>query len=86
MHSGRIRKDTGKEMSEQAEFVNDIAYEGSLVHILRYREEKDGEITEVQWISDFMKQLYDYYYPKKNGIEKKQKCEYFIFCKKFIGV
>ena len=27
----------------------------------------------MEWISDFMKQLYKYYYLKKNGIEKKQK-------------
>ena len=114
-----------------AEFVNDIDYEGEPVHVLRYLEEKDGKITEFQWlssiriskgnaekmaetgrkrwkienegfnrqknwqgsithtcswndqaqknhylmeqISDFMKQLYEYYYLKKNGIEKKQK-------------
>ena len=27
----------------------------------------------MEQISDFMKQLYEYYYLKKNGIEKKQK-------------
>ena len=111
--------------------MNDIDYEGKAVHVLRYREEKDGEITEFQWlssikitkgnaeriaetgrkrwkienegfnrqknwqgsishtcswndqaqknhylmeqISDFMKQLYEYYYLKKNEIKKKQK-------------
>ena len=115
----------------KAEFVNDIDYEGEAVHVLRYREEEEGKITEFQWlssmritkrnaekmaetgrkrwkienegfnrqknwqgsighmcswndraqknhylmeqISDFMKQLYEYYYLKKNGIEKKQK-------------
>ena len=120
-----------KEKTEKAEFVNEIDYEGKPVHVLRYREEKEGEITEFQWlcsikiskenaekmaeagrkrwkienegfnrqknwqgdithacswndqsqknhylmeqISDFMKQLYEYYYLKKNGIEKKQK-------------
>ena len=120
-----------KGRTEKAEFVNDIDYEGEPVHVLRYREEKGGEITEFQWlssmkitkgnaekmaetgrkrwkienegfnrqknwqgsithtcswneqaqknhylmaqISDFMKQLYEYYYLKKNGIEKKQK-------------
>ncbi len=120
-----------KGKTEKAEFVNEIDYEGKPVHVLRYREEKEGEITEFQWlcsikiskenaekmaktgrkrwkienegfnrqknwqgdithacswndqsqknhylmeqISDFMKQLYEYYYLKKNGIEKKQK-------------
>lgn len=120
-----------KEKTEKAEFVNDIDYEGEAVHVLRYREEEDGKITEFQWlcsikiskenaekmaeagrkrwkienegfnrqknwqgdithacswndqaqknhylmeqISDFMKQLYEYYYLEKNGIEKKQK-------------
>ena len=120
-----------KGRTEKAEFVNDIDYEGEPVHVLSYREEKGGEITEFQWlssmkitkgsaekmaetgrkrwkienegfnrqknwqgsithtcswndqaqknhylmaqISDFMKQLYEYYYLKKNGIEKKQK-------------
>ena len=120
-----------KGRTEKAEFVNDIDYEGKTVHVLRYREEKDGEITEFQWlssmkitkgnaeklaetgrkrwkienegfnrqknwqgsithtcswndqaqknhylmaqISDFMKQLYEYYYLEKNGIKKKQK-------------
>ena len=120
-----------KGKTEKAEFVNEIDDEGKPVHVLRYREEKEGEITEFQWlcsikiskenaekmaeagrkrwkienegfnrqknwqgdithacswndqsqknhylmeqISDFMKQLYEYYYLKKNGIEKKQK-------------
>ena len=115
----------------KAEFVNDIDYEGEMVHVLRYWEEREGKRTEFQWlssiritkgnaerlaetgrkrwkienegfnrqknwqgsithvcswdeqaqknhylmaqISDFMKQLYEYYYLKKNGIEKKQK-------------
>ena len=120
-----------KGRTEKAEFVNDIDHEGKQVNVLRYREEKDGETTEFQWlcsiritkgnaekmaetgrkrwkienegfnrqknwqgdithacswddqaqknhylmeqIADFMKQLYEYYYLKKNGIEKKQK-------------
>ena len=33
-----------------AEFVNDIDYEGEPVHVLRYLEEKDGKITEFQWL------------------------------------
>lgn len=118
-----------KGRTEKAEFVNDIDHEGKQVNVLRYREEKDGETTEFQWlcsiritkgnaekmaetgrkrwkienegfnrqknwqgsithtcswddqaqknhylmeqISDFMKQLYEHYYLKKNGIEKK---------------
>ena len=40
-----------KGRTEKAEFVNDIDYEGKTVHVLRYREEKDGEITEFQWLS-----------------------------------
>lgn len=121
----------GKEKVGKAEFVNDIDYEGEVVHVLRYREERERKITQFQWlssmrvtkgnaeklaetgrkrwkienegfnrqknwqgsithtcswneraqknhylmaqISDFMKQLYEYYYLKKNGIEKKQK-------------
>ena len=120
-----------KGKTQRAEFVNEIDYEGEPVHVLRYREEKDGTTTEFQWlssiritkgnaermaetgrkrwkienegfnrqknwqgsithicswdeqaqknhylmaqISDFMKQLYEYYYLEKNGIEKKQK-------------
>lgn len=120
-----------KERTEKGEFVNDIDYEGEMVHVLRYREEEEGKTTEFQWlssmritkgnaekmaeigrkrwkienegfnrqknwqgsithtcswndcaqknhylmaqISDFIKQLYEYYYLKKNGIEKKQK-------------
>ena len=39
-----------KEKTEKAEFVNDIDYEGEPVHVLRYREEEDGKITESQWL------------------------------------
>ena len=39
-----------KGKTEKAEFVNEIDYEGKPVHVLRYREEKEGEITEFQWL------------------------------------
>ena len=40
-----------KGKTEKAEFVNEIDYEGKPVHVLRYREEKEGEITEFQWLA-----------------------------------
>ena len=39
-----------KGKTEKAEFVNEIDYEGKPVHVLRYREEGEGEITEFQWL------------------------------------
>ena len=39
-----------KGKTEKAEFVNEIDYEGKPVHVLKYREEKEGEITEFQWL------------------------------------
>ena len=40
-----------KGKTQRAEFVNEIDYEGEPVHVLRYREEKDGTTTEFQWLS-----------------------------------
>ena len=34
-----------------AEFVNDMDYEGKPVHVLRYQEKKKGETTDFQWLS-----------------------------------
>ena len=40
-----------KGRTEKAEFVNDIDYEGRLVHVLRYWEKRAEETIEFQWLS-----------------------------------
>ena len=45
-----------KGKTEKTEFVNEIDYEGKSIHVLRYREEKEGEITEFQWLLQYKDQ------------------------------
>ena len=48
-------------------------WQGSITHICSWDEQAQKNHYLMAQISDFMKQLYEYYYLEKNGIEKKQK-------------
>ncbi len=48
-------------------------WQGSITHTCSWDDQAQKNHYLMEQISDFMKQLYEHYYLKKNGIEKKQK-------------
>ena len=48
-------------------------WQGSITHTCSWNDQAQKNHYLMAQISDFMKQLYEYYYLRKNGIEKKQK-------------
>ena len=48
-------------------------WQGSITHTCSWDDQAQKNHYLMAQISDFMKQLYEYYYLEKNGIEKKQK-------------
>ena len=48
-------------------------WQGNLEHACSFNENAQKNHYQMEQIADFMKQLYEYYYLKKNGIEKTQK-------------
>ena len=48
-------------------------WQGDITHACSWNDQSQKNHYLMEQISDFMTQLYEYYYLKKNGIEKKQK-------------
>lgn len=48
-------------------------WQGNLEHACSWNENAQKNHYLMEQIADFMKQLYEYYYLKKNGIQKTQK-------------
>ena len=48
-------------------------WQGSITHTCSWDDQAQKNHYLMAQISDFMKQLYEYYYLEKNGIKKKQK-------------
>ena len=82
LSSIRITKGNAEKMAETGRkrwkienegFNRQKNWQGSITHTCSWDDQAQKNHYLMAQISDFMKQLYEYYYLEKNGIEKKQK-------------
>lgn len=66
----RVRQEGGRHMFVSSDREK---WQGSITHTCSWNDQAQKNHYLMAQISDFVKQLYEYYYLKKNGIEKKQK-------------
>ena len=82
LSSIRITKGNAEKMAETGRkrwkienegFNRQKNWQGSITHTCSWDDQAQKNHYLMAQISDFMKQLYEYYYLEKNGIKKKQK-------------
>ena len=63
---------TGRKIENEG-FNRQKNWQGSITHTCSWDDQAQKNHYLMAQISDFVKQLYEYYYLEKNGIKKKQK-------------
>ena len=69
----RWRKRRKRWKIENEGFNRQKNWQGSITHTCSWDDQAQKNHYLMAQISDFVKQLYEYYYLEKNGIKKKQK-------------